>query len=256
MKKHIKATLLLFTTLLLISCSSDDGDDVNNNENTNGDTTVLIKSITEYSYDNSNVNPSIYVVNYTYDENKIVSIEEYLNDNLRYSYNFNYTNNLLSQYNVIYVSNEQYNRITFFRYDNNNRLTEYISEGGGVEYSENFVYNGNIVTSDDCTSFELQNNQIISFTEYNDDDCKTVGYTANLTYDNNKNAFSNIEGYNWFFQYDYTFQSTIEYLSGINNVTFDGDFDYAYDYNENGYPRNITVTENGNVLATLTIEYY
>ena len=73
MKKHIKATLLLFTTLLLISCSSDDGDDVNNNENTNGDTTVLIKSITEYSYDNSNVNPSIYVVNYTYDENKIVS---------------------------------------------------------------------------------------------------------------------------------------------------------------------------------------
>ena len=52
---------------------------------------------------------------------------------------------------------------------------------------------------------------------------------------NNKNAFSNIEGYNWFLQYDYTFQSTIEYLSGINNVTFDGDFDYAYDYNENGY---------------------
>jgi hypothetical protein len=29
MKKHIKATLLLFTTLLLISCSSDDGDDTN-----------------------------------------------------------------------------------------------------------------------------------------------------------------------------------------------------------------------------------
>jgi hypothetical protein len=255
MKTHIKATLLLFTILTLLSCSSDDGDDVNNNENTNGDTTVLIKSITEYYNDNSNGTTDIYVVNYTYDENKIVSIKEYLNDNLRRSYNFTYTNNLISQYNSIDESDDNYNSTTFLRYDNNNKLTEYIYKGY-EEFSENFVYNGNIVTSNYCTSFELQNNQIISFTEYDDDECQTIGYTGNITYDNNKNAFANIEGFNWFFQYDDTFQGSIEYRSGINNVTFDGDFDYAYDYNENGYPRNITVTDNGSDFATLAVEYY
>jgi hypothetical protein len=255
MKTHIKATLLLFTILTLLSCSSDDGDDVDNNENTNGDTTVLIKSITEYYNDNSNGTTDIYVVNYTYDENKIVSIKEYLNDNLRHSYNFTYTNNLISQYNSIDESDDNYNSTTFLRYDNNNKLTEYIYKGY-EEFSENFVYNGNIVTSNYCTSFELQNNQIISFTEYDDDECQTIGYTGNITYDNNKNAFANIEGFNWFFQYDDTFQGTIEYRSGINNVTFDGDFDYAYDYNENGYPRNITVTDNGSDFATLAVEYY
>ncbi|CAI8165687.1 MAG: Uncharacterised protein [Bacteroidota bacterium] len=249
----MKKLLLLFTTLLLISCSSDDGDDVNNNENTNGDKTVLIKRITEY-YDGGSTT-DVYVADYVYDGNKIVSIKEYLNDNLRYTYNFTYTNNLISQYNSIDERNDQYSWSTFFRYDNNNRLTEYIYTGYN-EYSENFVYNGNIVTSDDCTTFELQNNQIISFTEYNDDMCQIIGYTANLTYDNNKNAFANIEGYNWFFSYDYTLSATIEYPSGINNITFDGDFDYAYDYNENGYPRNVTVTEDGSLVATLTIEYY
>ena len=253
MKKHIKATLLLFTTLLLISCSSDDGDDTTNNDNTNGDKTVLIKRITEYFDEGSTTD--VYVADYVYDGNKIVSIKEYRNDNLRYTYNFTYTNNLISQYNSIDESNDQYSSSTFFRYDNNNRLTEYIYKDNS-EYSENFVYNGNIVTSDDCTTFELQNNQIISFTEYNDDICQIISYTANLTYDNNKNAFANIEGYNWFFSYDYTLSSTIEYPSGINNITFDGDFDYAYDYNENGYPRNVTVTEDGSLVATLTIEYY
>ena len=248
----MKKILLLFTTLLLISCSSDD--DTGNNDNTNGDKTVLIKRITEY-YDGGSTT-DVYVADYVYDGNKIVSIKEYLNDNLRYTNNFTYTNNLISQYNSIDESNDQYSSSTFFRYDNNNRLTEYISEGGGVEYSENFVYNGNIVTSDNCTTFELQNNQIISFTEYNDDICQIIGYTANLTYDNNKNAFANIEGYNWFFYYDYTLSTTIEYPSGINNITFDGDYDYAYDYNENGYPRNVTVTEDGSLVATLTIEYY
>ena len=100
----------------------------------------------------------------------------------------------------------------------------------------------------------LSNNQITSITEYYDD-CKTVEFTANGTYDNNKNAFSNIEGYNWYFQYDYTLSQNTEYPAGINNVTSNGEWNWAYDYNENGYPRNVTVTEDGSLVATLTIEY-
>ena len=251
----MKKILLLFTTLLLISCSSDD--DTGNNDNTNGDKTVLIKRITEY-YDGGSTT-DVYVADYVYDGNKIVSIKEYLNDNLRYTYNFTYTNNLISQYNSIDESNDQYSSSTFFRYDNNNRLTEYIYKGYS-EYSENFVYNGNTIKVSDnsnsyCTDFVLSNNQITSITEYYDD-CKTVEFTGNATYDNNKNAFSNIEGYNWYFQYDYTLNQNTEYPAGINNVTSNGEWNWAYDYNENGYPRNVTVTEDGSLVATLTIEYY
>ena len=246
----MKKLLLLFTTLLLISCSKDD---TANNDNTNADTTVLIKRITEY-YDYGNTT-DVFVADYLYDGNKIVSIKEYLNDNLRYTYNFTYTNNLISSYNGINERDSQYSWTSYFRYDSNNRLKEYIHKSSYDENSENFVYNGNIVTSDDCISFEFQNNQIISVTEFLDN-CQTAGDITNYTYDSSPNAFSNIQGYNWYFQYDYTFQHTIEYPSGINNVTFDGYFDYAYDYNENGYPRNVTVTEDGSLVATLTIEYY
>lgn len=247
----MKKLLFLFTTLLLISCSGDD--DTTNNDNTNDDTTVLIKRITEY-YDEGSTT-DVYVADYVYDGNKIVSIKEYLNDNLRYTFNFTYTNNLISQYNSMDERNDQYSSSTFFRYDNNNKLTEYTYKGYYDEYSENFVYNGNTVSSDDCITYELQNNQIVSFTEFSDD-CQTIESSGNITYDNKRNALSNIEGYNWFSQVDYMFSATTEYNSGINNITYDGDFDYEYDYYENGYPRNVVVTENGSSLATITIEYY
>lgn len=148
------------------------------------------------------------------------------------------------------------------------RIIEHTFNLFGQDYTDYYTYNGNTVSSDDCMSMELQNNQIISFTEYNDD-CQTIFGTISITYDNNKNAFSNIEGYSWYSLSDHTFSQYSQYKSGVNNITsitstelFTSlvtllfELDYAYNYNENGYPRNVTVTEDGSLVSTLTIEYY
>ena len=259
----MKKLLLLFTILTILSCSKDD--DTANNDNTNGDTNVLIKKITE-NYDDGSTT-YVYVADYVYDENKIVSIKEYMNDNLIHTHNFTYTNNLISSYNSINESNANITT-TLLTYDNNNRIIEHTFNLFGQDYTDYYTYNGNTVSSDDCMSMELQNNQIISFTEYNDD-CQTIFGTISITYDNNKNAFSNIEGYSWYSLSDHTFSQYSQYKSGVNNITsitstepFTSlvtllfELDYAYDYNENGYPRNVTVTEDGSLVSTLTIEYY
>jgi hypothetical protein len=206
MKNNLmKKILLLFTTVLLISCSSDDGNDVNNNENTN----VLIKKITEKTYEASSGGNDVTIeLNYTYNGNKIVSIEETQTYDGQISTSrdeFTYTDNLITS---VYSISNYSNYTTEISYDTNGRVTSLF---------ENFEYE----------------------------------------YDNKRNALSNIQGYNWAFMWDWLFSGNTEYQSTYNNLLKNPDYTFQYDYNENGYPRNVSFFNyDGSLEGTMVIEYY
>ncbi|MFL2576372.1 MAG: hypothetical protein ACJ0QD_04400 [Flavobacteriaceae bacterium] len=254
MKKHIKATLLLFTTLLLISCSSDD--DTGNNDDTNGtnNENVFVKRITEDFV--SNDNSDIYVTDYTYDGNKIATKKEYINGKLNYSYKFNYTGN--------HITSIEFTTIDLTGAD---AFTNYLSYDNDLIIGENdiaFEYNGNVVKIEfnysstlpsNCIELTLKNNQPILETYY--DDCQTITYREEIKYDTNKGMFSNILGHNWWFIFDCTFCSAFGIGSGLNNiVSWDEDETYEYEYNENGYPISFKVKEYVELKLIATIEYY
>lgn len=246
----MKKLLLLFTTLLLISCSSDDGNDVNNNENTN----VLIKKITEKTYEASSGGNDVTIeLNYTYNGNKIVSIEETHTYDGQISTSrdeFTYTDNLItSVYSIYNYSGRVTSRTKEISYDTNGRVT---SLWENFEYlSENEVVVGDI----ECARLLLSNNQISK--RYWSEDCQNYELNFEYEYDNKRNALSNIQGYNWAFMWDWLFSGNTEYQSTYNNLLKNPDYTFQYDYNENGYPRNVSFFNyDGSLEGTMVIEYY
>jgi hypothetical protein len=247
--KYFKTTLLLFI-LTLLSCSSDDEDDVNNNENTNGDTTVLIKSITEKTYKGSSGGNDVVVeLSYNYNGSKIISIEEKQTSDGQIStskYEFTYTENLITSVHSI---SDYSNYVETISYDTNGRI---VSMYDNYEYlSENEVISGDL----ECTRLLLSNNQINKI--YTSNNCQDYKEYHTYEYDNKRNALSNIEGYNWAFMWDWTFSGNTEYSTSYNNLIKGLDYNYEYDYNENGYARNVSFFNyDGSLEGTMVIEYY
>ena len=243
----MKKILLLFTTVLLISCSSDDGDDdTTNNDNTN----VLIKKITEKTYEASSEGNDVTIeLNYTYNGNKIVSIEETQTYDGQISTSrdeFTYTDNLITS---VYSISNYSNYTTEISYDTNGRVTSLFEN---FEYlSENEVVVGDI----ECSRLTLSNQQISK--RYWSEDCQNYELNFEYEYDNKRNALSNIQGYNWAFMWGWLFSGNTEYQSTYNNLLKNPDYTFQYDYNENGYPRNVSFFNyDGSLEGTMVIEYY
>jgi len=290
----LKIYLILFA-VFVFSCSSesssDDGNNNNNGDNNNTGNALLVSEIIETD---AEVSDYVYTDRYFYDGNKLTSIvEEYSyqagNSGINYLYNFIYTNNKISRVDEYYgdTSTGIEGRYTF-EYDNQGRVSFYDycyfdSSGNCEEYdTNNFTYssNGTVTNSyvynvgsdyEDAGTLTLQldnNGNIISGNDsYQDVDNSgnpiTVTVNASFQYDNQNSPFKNIVGMDAIMLVE--FGSDILQFNAYNNCTSysieysDEDevyaYNYAYDFNEDGYPRQVIVTQ-GSYSSTIDINYY
>ena len=289
-----KIYLILFA-LFAFSCSSDSSSDEGNNNNNGGNNNtgnaLLVSEIIETD---AEVSDYVYTDRYFYDGNKLTSIvEEYSyqggNSAINYLYNFIYTNNKISRVDEYYgdTSTGIEGRYTF-EYDNQGRVSFYDycyfdSSGNCEEYDTNnlaYSSNGTVTNSyvynvgsdyEDAGTLTLQldnNGNIISGNDsYQDVDNSgnpiTVTVNASFQYDNQNSPFKNIVGMDALILVE--FGSDILQFNAYNNCTSysieysDEDevyaYNYAYDFNEDGYPRQVIVTQ-GSYSSTIDINYY
>lgn len=278
--------------------SSDDGNNNegnNNNGGNNDSENALLVSEIIYSDDESDY---IYTDRYFYDGNKLTSIvEEYSyqggNSGIDYLYNFIYTNNKISRVDEYYGDTStglegRYN----FEYDNQGRVSSYdycsLTSSGTCQYfnTYDFTYssNGTVTASivndvgtewEEAGTYTLQldnNGNIIGYnssyqSEDNSGNPIPVTVNASFQYDNQNSPFKNIVGMDALILLQ--FGASILQFNAYNNVTSynvdysdqdqDVQYNYAYDYNDDGYPRQVIVTgsydgESDN--STIDINYY
>mgnify|MGYP001164822689 FL=1 len=286
---------LILLALFAFSCSSDSSsDDGNNNNNGGNNNTGNALLVSEIIETDAEVSDYVYTDRYFYDGNKLTSIvEEYSyqggNSGINYLYNFIYTNNKISRVDEYYgdTSTGIEGRYTF-EYDNQGRVSFYDycyfdSSGNCEEYDTNnlaYSSNGTVTNSyvynvgsdyEDAGTLTLQldnNGNIISGNDsYQDVDNSgnpiTVTVNASFQYDNQNSPFKNIVGMDALILVE--FGSDILQFNAYNNCTSysieysDEDevyaYNYAYDFNEDGYPRQVIVTQ-GSYSSTIDINYY
>lgn len=259
MKKLFPLAIML---VLFTGCESDDNSDtapINTPDNE-----LLVKKITETSTEGDYT--SILTEEYRYDDNKLVeknSSSE--NSNSYYRTEYIYSSNLISKAKEYYSFNNQENlssEIAYF-YDSNDRIirieAEYVGDG---MYTTNYTYdsNGNLslINEDGCT-YEIVFSNGNPVSSSSNVDCEDQEFSSALSFDNNPSAFSSLAGWRWFL----TNLTESEYLGFTNNVTRiiysnpEGSqtINFSYDYNNDGYPRNISTTD-GDYESTIVIEYY
>jgi len=283
-----KIYLILFA-LFAFSCSSDSSsDDGNNNNggNNNSGNSLLVSEIISSDDDYPDY---VYTDRYIYDGNKLTSIVEestYQNGDpqVDYIYQFIYTNNKITRIDEYYNGSldGRYN----FEYDNQGRISFYdycslYSGSGTCDYydTNNFTYSSNGTVTNNYVyevgtdyeiagtlTLELDNNgNIISA---NDTDEDSV-VNASLEYDNLNSPFKNIVGMDAIILT--VIIDNVMSLNAYNNCTsfyseYSGNdeadqYNFAYDYNEDGYPRQVIVTYqggnfDGTITTTIDINYY
>ena len=289
-----KIYFILFA-LFAFSCSSDSSsDDGNNNSggnnnnegNNNSGNSLLVSEIISSDDDYPDY---VYTDRYIYDGNKLTSIVEestYQNGDpqVDYIYQFIYTNNKITRIDEYYNGSldSRYN----FEYDNQGRISFYdycslYSGSGTCDYydTNNFTYSSNGTVTNNYVyevgtdyeiagtlTLELDNNgNIISA---NDTDEDSV-VNASLEYDNLNSPFKNIVGMDAIILT--VIIDNVMSLNAYNNCTsfyseYSGNdeadqYNFAYDYNEDGYPRQAIVTYqggnfDGTITTTIDINYY
>ena len=274
---------LILIALFAFSCSSDsssdDGNNNNNGGNNNSGNALLVSEITSTSVESSGY---VYTDRYIYDGNKLTTIiEEYSDQNgnsgVDYLYNFVYTNNKITRVDEYYgdTSTGIEGRYTF-EYDNQGRVSFfdycYFSNGGtcdnydtnNLTYSSNgivsisSVYNAGSVNEENAGTLTLQldnNGNMISATDSD--------INGTFQYDNQNSPFKNIVGMDAILLFTFVY-NPLRFNANNNCTSYNFDYvnenaadevNFAYDYNEDGYPRQVIVTE-GSYSSTVDVSYY
>tara|TARA_B100001059_G_C17736047_1_gene528910 strand:+ start:111 stop:953 length:843 start_codon:yes stop_codon:yes gene_type:complete len=264
-----KFTSIFLITLLIFSCSSesDSDSDNNNNDNNNNNNNEVALFPSQISYNDIEVSEYTYQEDFTYEGDKIVQIlrSSFYNGSLQGSNTseFIYANNLISR--IDYFNSSTLSSRTYLEYDSQGRLTssEYCngSSNNDCDSSTTFTYNGNGSitvnayyenTLDYTATVELDNNgNIISVS-----DSGGCTYITSLEYDNYHGPFKNIVGLDpiMMVENEFTGASIIGYTNNVTSQISEGICDddsesftetisYNYDYNDEGYPRNIVVSD-------------
>ena len=278
MKLNTYLFILIFT---ILACSNESADDGNNNNGNVESDGVLISSITSsgpssdyqyvshYTYDGTKIvsrtdtsyyngsQNTTYIYTYTYTDNKISLIQTSKNhggDSNYYSYEEFIYNSQGMVSEIRYFDNcdgsnscDYYDFVSI-EYNSNGSIstTDYDDNGDGVNdsiYTYNIDNSGNLISGSSLTE--------------SDDNCES-SFTSQ--YDNNNNPVKNITGsYNLgifagsFILTGYHSCGSFGLTKNPNIITTVSDgcdnsennytdiIEYAYDYNEAGYPRNIIV---------------
>ena len=284
---------LILLAVFVFSCSSDsssdDGNNNNNGGNNNTGDALLVSEILvdqgqsgsmNFNYDgnkltyiSSNDFGSNELLTFIYTNNKISRIDRsYDTSQGIYSrWNFSYDNqNRLSYYEHCYYGSNNNNECidldTFsFTYSSNNTVAQNYVYGVGTDYEDagtltlQLDNNGNIIGGSDSYEDVDDNGNSI-----------TVSVNASFEYDNFNSPFKNITGMNAFIVLDIICRNESVYLLGFNafnncisrNFQYSDETEtytdtYAYDYNDDNYPRQIIVSEeNSSYDETYDISYY
>jgi hypothetical protein len=287
-----KIYLILFA-LFAFSCSSDSSsDDGNNNNNGGNNNTGNALLVSEILVDQGQSGS----MNFNYDGNKLtyISSNDFGSNELL---NFIYTNNKISRIDRSYDTSQGIYSRWNFSYDNQNRLSYYehcyygsnnnnecvwldtfsISYSSNNTVTQNYVYEvGSDYEDAGTLTLQLDNNGNIiggsdSYEDVDDNgNSITVSVDASFEYDNFNSPFKNITGMNAFILLDVICRNESVYLLGFNafNNCISRNFQYsdeeesytdtyAYDYNDDNYPRQIIVSEeNSSYEETYDISYY
>lgn len=269
MKKNL--IYLAIVTANLLSCNSNDS--VNNNN------FILPSNITVE--ENGIVISSS---DYTYQDNKIVSIETTSQNNF-WKEVYTYNNDLIIS-NISYVklnSNETYNvsNVRNFTYYNNGKVKTLIESRPGIELMDKseYTYNQNSV----CVKSSINNvgevfpismvsltytidnltNVDESLYNYSTNSYGPNNILTNIFYDNKNSITKNILGFNKLVFHNNIY--SLENNPTNSNVIFTDEngnsenlfgFHYTYDYNNNDYPITKYVLDaNNNIIQTIHITY-
>ena len=259
--------LLLFTLLILFSCSkSDEVPDENNNQTEN---ILLVKEITHQDVEQTN---SSYKDEYFYDGAKLERYvtKSYNNNQLTGSvtYNITYTNNLI----VDITSNDPEYGTYKFSYDTSGRLEQStycdndISCGNPDRALYSYSNSDKTITLDDYSQGNLvyrniiqldSNNNVISINET--DLLDNSSFTVNLQYDNFKSPFLNITGAVALISPTSYLTSASLFAMKNNCVSYQDESDinvtFDYDYNDDGYPRQVITNEVGYGSGNMQLIY-
>ncbi|MBC8754410.1 hypothetical protein H2O64_06985 [Kordia sp. YSTF-M3] len=252
MKNSIKLLAILFIFCLSCSTDSNNEEDMNDPTDPTPNTTALLKRTV--SQDDSGDD---YIVNYTYNGNKLVSFNESDTFNATYTY----SNDLLVREDA-YIGSVQ-ESYTILEYDTNNVLTQYTvyftgGSNSAIRNEISYLPNNQISTksySGDFTTQTVYNYENIDtfsngnwtkryFVDYGDEEV--------YIYDTKNGTFKNMH------QGD-IFQLLGEPGQGsTNNPTdFDtGETRLEYTYNTNDYPVSSLGYEEGNSVPVISTQYF
>ena len=273
----MKKLILIFLFIpLVFTCSSDDESSDNNQNNNDG---VLPSTITINRVDGI---PAEYITTYNYEGKKIVSIfeEHYYDENLEETQErvFTYTENKISLIQEFYDG--ELSKLYEINYNSQGMISEvtYINDDG--EGTTPFTYNSDGITTygneQGYWNYIIDNNgnYIYEFRPLSNEGevCNT---TLNLEYDDYNNPFKNITGisnlglfarfismidsnnegyYGWNNNPIYVSGYTEQCEDPADNIDNEMNSIWQYDYNNNGYPRNIII-DTPNYNRIITIEY-
>ena len=276
-----KIYLILFA-LFAFSCSSDSSSDDGNNNggnnnggNNNSGNALLVSEIITTSVESSDY---VYTDRYIYDGNKLTTIieeSEYNgNSQVDFLHNFVYTNNKITRVDE-YYSGTLDGRYTF-EYDNQGRISffdycSFTSSGtceyydtNNLTYSSNgivsiySVYNVGSVDEENAGTLTIQldnNGNMISATDSD--------VNGSFQYDSQNSPYKNIVGMDAIILFTFVY-NPLRFNANNNCMGYSFDYvnenatdevNFAYDYNEDGYPRQVIVTE-GSYSSTVDISYY
>ena len=270
---------LILIALFAFSCSSDsssdDGNSNNNGGNNNSGNALLVSEIITTSVESSDY---VYTDRYIYDGNKLTTIieeSEYNgNSQVDFLHNFVYTNNKITRVDE-YYSGTLDGRYTF-EYDNQGRISFfdycYFTSSGTCEYydTNNLTYSSNGIVSiysvynvgsvDEenagTLTIQLDNNgNMISATDSD--------VNGSFQYDSQNSPYKNIVGMDAIILFTFVY-NPLRFNANNNCMGYSFDYvnenatdevNFAYDYNEDGYPRQVIVAE-GSYSSTVDISYY
>ena len=289
-----KIYLILFA-LVAFSCSSDSSSDDGNNNNNGGNNNTGNALLVSEIIATTELSDYVSTDRYFYDGNKLTSIvEEYSSldgdSGVDYIYNFIYTNNKISRIDEYYGDTSQGIEARYtFEYDNQGRVSSYdycyLTNSGTCEYydTNNYTYssNGTVTNSyvyevgsdyeeSGTLTLQLDNNGNIiggndSYLDVDENGNPiSVTVTGSFEYDNQNSPFKNIVGMDAIILNVISNNSLA--FNAYNNCTsynFDysddedesDQYTFAYDYNEDGYPRQAIITD-GIYSSTIDINYY
>ena len=287
-----KIYLILFA-LFAFSCSSDSSSDDgnnnnnggNNNNNNNLENALLVSEILVDQGQSGSMN-------FNYDGNKLTYISRTSDIGDITLLTFIYTNNKISRIDRSFDTSQGIYSRWDFSYDNQNRLNYYehcylgnnnecdylntfsISYSSNNTVTQNYIYDGTDYIEEGTLTLQLDNNgNIISGTDTYIDNVsgspQTISVSGSFQYDNQNSPFKNITGINALILQE-IISSEYFYLlsfSASNNCVSqnyeDSDSDdsysvtYAYDYNNDDYPRQIITYEGDGLNEQIfDISYY
>lgn len=249
MKKFLYLFIISF--LILQSCSSGDS------SNSNSSNILVRQIVTNFSASN------VETVNYTYDNNKLVSII-LLTQNTSYKTLVFYTGNLITKTEHYNINNILKGKDTY-TYNSNNELSTYIHtfpNGNNVlnqgertvcTYNQNgtitsTLYRGDLIsqnTLDSTSTLTISNGEIISCVK----NIGTTTETETFIYDTKNNPFKNIVGFDKIVLTAPGVGFNHNMIQSTNNGVI---YNNQYSYDANDFP----TTRTRNIGTTVTTQYY